>query len=147
MSTIQPDQSAKPPAALDTSVASLFLRPRPDTSGYAELVQGYHFLVSMVGYGELEQGALIDGWGGVIRQRLERFRDGVTLLPVTETTAKIWAALRFECRRRGIGNTDNDAWIAAAALEMGCPLVSNDRIHLRMQAAVPQLQVLSLLNP
>lgn len=147
MSTPQPHESARPPAALDTSVASLFLGPRADATGYAELTQGYRFMLPMVAYGELEQGALMDGWGRAKRLRLAGFLDRVTLLPVTKTTANYWALLRFECRRRGIGNTDNDAWIAAAALELGCPLVSNDRIHLRMRDAVPQLRVLSLLNP
>ena len=39
------------------------------------------------------------------------------------------------------------AWIAATALSVGGFLVTHGRDHLRMQAAVPQLQVLSLLAP
>ncbi len=133
--------------ALDTSVASLFLGPRAGTTEYARLTRGYDLILPIVTYAELEQGALIDGWGSSKRRRFQRFLKRVKLLPITETTANHWASLRFECRRRGIGNTDNDAWIAAVALEMDCPLVSNDRIHLRMQAATPQLRVLSLLTP
>ena len=136
----------QPIVALDTSVASLFLNPRADAGRYAEVLRGCRLALPIVAYAELEQGALIDGWGEVNRKRLERFLSDVLLLPVTEATAAHWASLRFECRRRGIGNTDNDSWIAAAALETNLPLVSNDRIHLRMQTAVPQLQVLSLLN-
>ena len=147
MTRLQPNQSARPPVTLDTSVASLFLSTRADNSGYSEIAERYRLLLPTVAYGELEQGALIDGWGRTGRLRLQRFLDRVTLLPVTKSTAELWASLRFECRRRGIGNTENDAWIAATALEMDCPLVSHDRDHLRMQAAVPQLQVLSLLTP
>lgn len=133
--------------ALDTSVASLFLGVRADATGYADIVRGHRLALPMVAFAELRQGSLINGWGEVRRQELARFLSPITLLPITETTAEQWASLRFECRRRGIGNTDNDAWIAAAALELDCPLVSHDRDHLRMRAAVPRLQVLSLLKP
>ena len=146
MTAFRPEQSSRPSVALDTSVASLFLGPRAGTTGYARLTRGYDLIMPAVAYAELEQGARIDGWGASKRRRFERFLKRVTLLPVTKTTADHWASLRFECRQRGIGNTENDAWIAAA-LEVNCPLVSNDRIHLRMQIAVPHLQVLSLLAP
>lgn len=136
----------QPLVALDTSVASLFLRPSADAGRYAELLLGYRLALPIVAYAEIEQGALIGGWGEINRNRMAEFLSDVLLLPLTKTTAAHWASLRFECRRRGIGNTDNDAWIAAAALETNLPLVSNDRIHLRMRDAVPQLQVLSLLD-
>ena len=68
--------------------------------GYAELTRGYRFMLPMVAYGELEQGALMDGWGRAKRLRLAGFLDRVTLLPVTKITANHWASLRFECRRR-----------------------------------------------
>ena len=131
--------------ALDTSVESLFLRPHADASKYAELVHGYRLALPLVAYAELEQGALIDGWGDSKRQILEKFLSDVMLLPVTAITAAYWASLRFECRRRGIAASENDAWIAATALSLDSVLVSHDRDHLRMQTAVPQLQVLSLL--
>ena len=134
-----------PLVVLDTSVASLFLRPHADASRYAELVHGYRLALPLVAYAELEQGALIDGWGEVKRQMLERFLSDVLLLPLTTNTAAHWASLRFACRRRGIAASENDAWIAATALSLDSVLVSHDRDHLRMQTAVPQLQVLSLL--
>lgn len=143
----QPEGHERPLAASDTSVASLFLDGRAVDTGYVDLVRGYEFALPMATYAELRQGSLIAGWVGSKRDELEEFLGDATLLSVTAATAKQWALLRFECRRRGIGNTENDAWVAAAALEIGLPLVSNDRIHLRMQAAVPQLQVLSLLSP
>ncbi len=142
----QPQQSEGLSVALDTSVASLFLDTRANDSGYAAFTQGYRLILPMITCAELRQGSLTGGWGDGKRQRLERFLTRHTLHPITETTAEHWASLRFECRRRGIGNTENDAWVAAAALEMNLPLVSNDRIHLRMQSAVPQLRVLSLLT-
>ena len=142
----QAEQPQKPLAALDTSVASLLLDTRAVDSGYADLLRDYEYALPMTTYAELRQGSMIAGWTGSKRRGLEKFLSDATLLFTTEATAKQWASLRFECRRRGIGNTENDAWVAAAALEMDLPLVSNDRIHLIMRAAVPQLQVLSLLS-
>ena len=132
---------------MDTSVASLFLDDRAVTSGYARILRGYRQCLPAAAYGELRQGALNAGWGGIKLQELSDYLMGTPLLPATRATAEYWAHLRVECRRLGIGNTENDAWMAATALDIGCPLVSNDRIHLLMQAAVPDLQVLSLLTP
>ena len=133
--------------ALDTSVASLFLGAHADATGYADIVRGHRLALPMVAFAELRQGSLINGWGEVRRQELARFLAPITLLPITETTAEQWASLRFECRRRGIAASENDAWVAATALSLDSVLVSHDRDHLRMRAAVPRLQVLSLLKP
>ena len=146
MSDYQPEQLTRPLAALDTSVASLFLDTRAVDTGYAEFTQDYRLILPMITCAELRQGSLTGSRGEVKTLNLERFLSRFIILPVTETTAEYWASLRFACRRRGIGNTENDAWVAAPALEMNLTLVSNDRIHLRMQAAVPQLRVLSLLS-
>ena len=101
---------------------------RADDTGYAEFTQGYRLILPMITCAELRQGSLTGGWGDVKVQSNGAFlRRNMAILPVTETTAQQWASLRFECRRRGIGNTENDAWVAAAALEMNLPLVSNDR--------------------
>ena len=77
---------------------------------------------------------------------LRVYIDEFQILFIDENTLEVWAMLRNECRRLGIGNSENDAWIAATALSFDGILVTHDRDHLRMQAAVPQLQVLSLLR-
>jgi predicted nucleic acid-binding protein len=48
------------------------------------------------------------------------------VLPVEAETARHYAALRHELKRRGRPIPSNDAWIAALAVEHGLPVVSRD---------------------
>lgn len=43
-----------------------------------------------------------------------------------ERTCAIWANIVDECRRAGQRIQTADAWIAAAARQWGCPLVTTD---------------------
>ena len=133
---------------VDTSVASLWFRKRqPNAGRYSALVSGFTLFLPAIAKAELLYGARRGGWNSDNITALRAYVDEFELLPIDENTVEIWAMLRSECRRFGIGNTENDAWIAATALSLGGFLVTHDRDHLRMQAAVPDLQVLSLLAP
>ncbi|BAM05344.1 PIN domain-containing protein [Phycisphaera mikurensis] len=46
-----------------------------------------------------------------------------------QQTAQHWARLRDQLRRKGRKLPHNDLWIAAAAIELGLPLISLDRHH------------------
>ena len=48
-----------------------------------------------------------------------------TLFP-DERTCAIWVAVVDRCRRKGQRIQTADAWIASAALQFGCPLVTTD---------------------
>ena len=133
--------------AVDTSVASLwFKRRQPDAGRYRALVSGLSLALPAIAKAELLYGARRGGWSSNNVAALRAYIDGFEILTVDENTLEIWAMLRSECRRLGIGNSENDAWIAATALSRDVALVSHDRDHLRMRAAVPQLRVLSLLG-
>ena len=134
---------------LDTSVTSLLMgNPRRRYAmEYHSLIFQRPFGLPMVVISELMQGALVDGWGAPRRAALIAFINRLPQFDITFSTAFHWATIRAECRRLGIIATENDAWIAATALTVGGALVTHDRDHLRMQAAVPQLRVLSLLDP
>ena len=143
-----PRQTASDPVAVvDTSVASLWFRKQqPNAGRYLTLVSGFTLALPAIAKAELLYGAYRGGWNSDNVTALRTYIDEFELLPLDENTIEIWAMLRNECRRIGIGNTENDAWIAATALSFNSALVSHDRDHLRMQAAVPQLRVLSLLT-
>lgn len=134
-------------AVVDTSVASLWFRKRqPNADRYLALVSGFTLALPAIAKAELLYGAYWGGWNSDNVTALRSYVEEFEILPIDEDTIEIWAMLRNECRRLGVGNTENDAWIAATALSYNCALVSHDRDHLRMQAAVPQLRVLSLLT-
>ena len=136
---------------VDTSVALLdpeLRRHGADAAHpYRELLDGSTTGLPLAAVAELFQGARLSqrqrGYGDIVDAYVGRKE---ILLP-TRSTAILWAEIRVACRRQGIAVSENDAWIAAAALELGQPLVSDDRDHLRMQTAVPGLRVLSLLRP
>ena len=133
---------------LDTSVTSLLMGDprRPYVMEYRAIISQRDFGLPMVVISELMQGALSDGWGRPRRAALIAFINRLPQFDMTFATAFHCATTRAECRRRGIGITENDAWIAATALALDSILVTHDRDHLRMRAAVPQLRVLSLLD-
>lgn len=114
---------------------------------YRSLIFQHPFGLPMVVISELMQGALVDGWGTPRRAALIAFINRFPQFNITFSTAFHWAAIRAESRRLGLIATENDAWIAATALSIDGVLVTHDRDHLRMQAAIPQLRVLSLLDP
>ena len=136
---------------VDTSVALLDPELRRRNANvahpYRELLNASITALPLAVVAELQQGARLyrrqHGYGAVVDAYVERKE---ILLP-NRITAILWAEIRVACRRQGIAASENDAWIAAAALELDRPLVSDDRDHLRMQTAVPGLRVLSLLQP
>ena len=137
-----------PLLVLDTSVALLDpqLRRRNASYPYRELLNGGRTGLPLAAVAELYQGARLSprrpDYGAMVDAYVERRQ---ILLP-SRVTANIWADLRVACRQQGIAISENDAWIAATALSLDSILVSHDRDHLRIQTAVPHLQVLSLLN-
>lgn len=133
---------------LDTNVTSMLMGApdRPESAQYRAVVAGKAVGLPVAVIAELMQGALIDGWGAPRREALIIFINRLLHLEATYQTAYHAALIRAECRRRGVATSENDAWIAATALSLNSVLVSHDRDHLRMQTAVPRLQVLSLLH-
>jgi predicted nucleic acid-binding protein len=54
------------------------------------------------------------------------FVRGLDLLPVDGDVAEAWAILRVRLRDQGLAMGVNDAWIAATAIALGVPLVTQD---------------------
>jgi predicted nucleic acid-binding protein len=48
------------------------------------------------------------------------------LVPVDEQVAEAWAILRVRLHDQGLAMDVNDSWIAATALALGIPLVTQD---------------------
>jgi predicted nucleic acid-binding protein len=64
----------------------------------------------------------------------------LTLFP-DERTCAIWAEVMDKCRRMGRGIQTADAWIASAARQWDCPLVTTD---FRDYAPIEDLDVVAI---
>lgn len=84
--------------------------------------------VSVVTIGELRAGVLVATDVDVRARRLLTLTDALALgpLPIDDAVAEAWAALRVRLRDTGRRMPVNDSWIAATAMSLGIPLVTQD---------------------
>ncbi len=84
--------------------------------------------VSMVTVGELRAGVLATSSAKTRARRLETLTEALSLdpVPIDETVATTWAELRIALRDAGRRMPVNDSWIAATALALGVPVVTQD---------------------
>lgn len=84
--------------------------------------------VSMVTVGELRAGVLATSSAKIRARRLETLIEALSLdpVPIDETVATKWAELRIALHDAGRRMPANDSWIAATALALGVPVVTQD---------------------
>jgi len=109
---------------LDTSVLTARKNSRPLTG--AALPQ--QLAASVVTIAELRAGVLAATDVATRDARLETLTFALSLepIPVDEDVASAWARLRVELREAGRRMPVNDSWIAATALALGIPVVTQD---------------------
>jgi predicted nucleic acid-binding protein len=96
--------------------------------------------VSVVTVGELRAGVLAAADLATRDRRLATLTAVLLLdpIPVDEVVATAWARLRVDLRDRGLRMGVNDSWIAATALALGVPVVTQDDEYVE----VPGLAVI-----
>jgi len=84
--------------------------------------------VSVVTIGELRAGVLAATDLDTRARRLATLTSALALdpVPVDERVADAWARLRVALRDRGLRMPVNDSWIAATAISLGVPVVTQD---------------------
>ena len=84
--------------------------------------------VSIITIGELQAGVLIAEDAEVRARRLSTLADALALdpVPVDDDVAQAWARLRLLLHQAGKRLPANDSWIAATAISLGVPLVTQD---------------------
>ena len=84
--------------------------------------------VSIITIGELRAGVLAAAEVNIRDRRLSTLMRALELqpIPVDESVADAWARLRILLRDRGLRMPVNDSWIAATALALGVPIVTQD---------------------
>ena len=111
---------------LDTSVVSLLFRGDARSGFYLPFIRGQRSVVSFQTVEEVWYGAYRAEWGPRRRNELARHLAQYEVIWPDEETLEISARLRVARRRAGRRLNTADAWIAATALRLSCPLASDD---------------------
>jgi predicted nucleic acid-binding protein len=108
---------------------------RVDTTGLPGILR-----VSVITIGELRQGVLGASEAEVRARRLDTLTRASSMqpIPVTEPVADAWALLRVRLHATGRSMPVNDSWIAATAIALGIPVVTQDDDYLH----APGLEVI-----
>lgn len=126
------------PVVVDTNVISSFIREDELADFYWDQISDLHLLVSFQTVEELWFGAYKRGWGarrlGVLEHHLQQYE----VVWPNSNLVDLCARLRHERRSVGREMGQADAWIAATALLLDCPLASSDRDFL----GIPELELI-----
>jgi len=122
-------------ALADTSVFIALEQERPLSTSPPDEVA-----VSVITIGELRLGVLAAIDGSTRARRLETLSraEAFDPLPIDDSVAHAWAALRLALRDQGKRMPLNDSWIAATAIANRIPVVSQDADY----DGVPGLKVI-----
>jgi len=127
---------------VDTDVASFIFKWHPDFAPrYLEIIRGFELIVSFVTLAEMRQGAMDANWGPRKRDLLEAYLLDFSVLHSDDHLCATWAAVRNQSTRKGRQMSAADAWIAATALVLSAPLVTNNPKDYRH---LDQLQLVSV---
>ena len=120
------------PVVIDTDVFSADLSDTTLIAVYEPIIVGRPAFLSFQTVAELRFGALRRSWGTARVRKLDAKIATAEVVHSGDDLVAVYAQLRADCVRLGhaLGQRDHDAdrWIAATALRLAIPLVSNDRI-------------------
>jgi predicted nucleic acid-binding protein len=126
---------------VDTDVASFIFKWHPEFAPrYVSIVRGSELVASFMTVAEMRQGALDANWGPRKCAVLEAYLADFSILHSDSLLCATWAAVRNESRQKGRPIGSADAWIAATALVLLAPLVTNNPRDYRH---LDQLQLVS----
>jgi tRNA(fMet)-specific endonuclease VapC len=131
-----------PPAKLlDTNICIYIARERPATVArqFARAAPG-SLGISSITWGELCFGASKSNDPARVHSLLEQFARDVEVLPLAAEAGRHYGRIRAALEAVGTPIGNNDLWIAAHALALGVPLVSN---NVREFERVPGLRLLN----
>jgi predicted nucleic acid-binding protein len=91
--------------------------------------------VSVITIGELRAGVLSAVDTKTRARRLATLTHALALdpVPVDDDVAEAWARLRLLLRESGQRMAVNDSWIAATAMALGVPVVTQDEDYLALE--------------
>ena len=115
-----------PIAVVDTSVVSLIHKEDGRAWYYRRYLEGRRAVISFQTLEEAWFGTFSAGWGDRKMNALQRDLDRYGIVWPDPDLVRVCARLRSDRRAAGRELAQADAWIAATALRLGCPLVAHD---------------------
>ena len=126
---------------VDTDVASFIFKWHPEFAPrYVDIMRGSELIISFMTLAEMRQGALDANWGPRRCAVLEAYLADFSVLHSDSLLCSTWAAVRKESTQKGRPISAADAWIAATALVLTAPLVTNNSKDYRH---LDKLQIVS----
>jgi predicted nucleic acid-binding protein len=128
-------QGSRGPIVIDTDVFGADLvRRSPLAERFEPIIVGRPAFISLQTAAELRYGALRRGWGETRMVALEARIGSAETVHTGPELIVTYAQLRADCARIGHAlaqrEHDADRWVAATAVRLGIPLVSNDGIFV-----------------
>ena len=141
-------QPPRGPIVIDTDVYGAQLVPGSALAAvYEPIIIGRPAFISFQTAAELRYGALRRNWGETRMRKLEARIASAETVHTGPELVLTYARLRAQCERIGHALSQRehnaDRWVAATAIRLGVPLVSNDGIFRN----VPGLVLESAANP
>jgi tRNA(fMet)-specific endonuclease VapC len=116
---------------VDTDVVSYIFKGHPWAAFYLDILEDNELVISFMTRAELRLGACLASWGARKIAALEAHLAGYGICFPDEELCDLWADVMLGAIRQGRGMTPQDAWIAATALYLDAPLVTNNVRHFR----------------
>ena len=118
----------QPAVVVDTNVVSYVYRNDPIASRYIQRMKNHRAVISFQTYEELLFGVLIANWGQRRRDQLFNYVEATyEVVGYDLELVNICARVRADSRGRGSELSVADAWIAATAIWLDCPLLAHDK--------------------
>ena len=114
---------------VDTDVISYLFRNDSRAETYRPYLVGGSLAVSFMTIAELDRWVLRRGWGRVRQERMAQFLGQFTIIMADRELCRTWARVSEQARGNGRPIEVGDAWIAATAIVLGTPLLTNNRAH------------------
>jgi len=116
---------------LDTDVFSFFFKRDSRAEFYRPFVAEARLCLAFQSVAELRCWVLLRNWGDSRREELEASIRRCVVLPFDDASANIWAQVTANRQAAGQPIACGDAWIAAAALRHGLPLLTHNGSDFR----------------
>ncbi len=114
---------------IDTDVVSYLYKGDTRAELYRPHLTSPPFIISFMTLAELRSWMRQRNWGVARRRKLELYLARYVVLYANDALCERWAEATDSARRGGRPIAAADAWVAAAALQQGVPLVTHNGAH------------------